>query len=294
LERVNQVYQAADIEIRFDQVGAGPPLLLLHGFPQTRYACRLVAERLAKDFSLIVPDLPGYGESRFKGGDTQTIDNSKRHVANRLIEMMRHLGHNSFFVAGHDRGGRVGFRMAMDHPSVVSGFAALDVIPTIDVWESMDAKAAIKGFHWPFLAQPYPIPERLIERDPETFIGFFLQTWGGAGDWLTPEARHRYINQYRDAAVAHAACEDYRAGATVDWEQDTADRVVERKLQCPTLMIWNSGYLKSDWESLHRIWQRWCARDPQIIELPCGHFVMEEMPDAAADALKGFFNDLSE
>lgn len=143
MENLNQTHAADDMEIIFDQVGKGPPLLLLHGFPQTRYACRLVAERLKDCFTLIVPDLPGYGDSVFNADPTDAIDNSKRRIANRLVEMMRALGHSTFFVAGHDRGGRVGFRMAMDHPSVVSGFAALDVVPTIKVWEGMGAKAVM-------------------------------------------------------------------------------------------------------------------------------------------------------
>ena len=294
IDESGRIFAHEDLRIVYDRVGSGPPLLLLHGFPQDRYACRGLVERLKADFTLVVPDLPGYGESRFTQGEPGApIDNSKRRIADAVRRLMASLGYDDFYLAGHDRGGRVGFRLAMDRPEGVRAYAALDIIPTIDVWEAMDARAAIGSFHWPLMARPYPIPDRMILAAPDVFIGHLLDSWAGGPEVFDAATRRRYIDRYRDPAVVYASCEDYRAGADADWTHDAEDRRAGRRLSCPTMMIWNSRFIRAERRKLEATWSAWCAQPPKIVELDCGHFVMEEMPDAAATAIATFFRDAS-
>lgn len=278
-------------KIHYARAGNGPPVLLLHGYPQTHYAWRLVAGDLARHFTVILPDLPGYGQS--KGPSPEAAENgySKRNMARILVAFMSTLGFERFYLAGHDRGGRVGYRMCLDHPDRVLRFAPVDIVPTAEVWEAMGAEQAIGAHHWAFLAQPRPVPELMIGAAPSTYIGYLLDLWAGDPAALDATARHQYISQFRNPSVVWATCEDYRAGATVDWEQDKEDRASGRKIHCPVHMLWGARYLKFDQEEVRAIWKRWCAGAVGVTGFPCGHFVMEEEPEACAETLLSFFSE---
>src|SRR6185437_215175 len=214
----------AEAEIFCRLGGSGPPLLLLHGYPQTHVCWHRVAPRLMRQFSLVIPDLRGYGASRGPRPDPEHRGQSKRAMAKDMAELMSALGHERFLLAGHDRGARVGFRLALDHAARVERFAALDIIPTLDVWETMDADKAPASYHWLFLAVPAPLPETLIAADPDFYIRHLLDRWVGRPDALHPLAVDAYLRQFHDAAVVAATCEDYRAGASIDRREDGADR----------------------------------------------------------------------
>jgi len=267
--------------------GAGPPLLLLHGYPQTHVAWHRVAPILARQFTLILPDLRGYGQSRGPAPDAGHRRYSKRAMAQDMAALMTALGHERFRLAGHDRGARVGYRLCLDHPERVERFAAIDIIPTLDMWEGMNADKAIASYHWTFLAVPAPVPERLIGADPEFYIGHLLERWTGRRDALDPAAVAAYLGQFRDPAVIAATCGDYRAGATVDRADDAEDRRRGRKIACPVLVLWGRGYLSSKTGSPLAVWRNW-ADDVCEVALDCGHFVAEEKPEEAAQALLSF------
>lgn len=270
--------------------GHGEPLLLLHGFPQTHRIWRRVAAHLADQFTLIMPDLPGYGES---GGPLPSADSaaySKRAVAAALREMMALLGHEQFFLAGHDRGARIAYRMALDTPAAVRQLALLDIVPTLEAWEAMTAGSALASHHWLFLAAPAPVPENLISADPDTYIGHLLDQWAGNPAALDANDRRAYIDQYRKKSVVAASCADYRAGATLDWAHDAVDRDRGNRIKCPTLVLWGTEYLGKMKESPAQVWRRWCEH-LEVHELPCGHFLAEEAPAQCAQLMRSFFKD---
>jgi haloacetate dehalogenase len=270
--------------------GTGPPLLLLHGYPQSHVMWHAVAPRLRTHFTLVMPDLRGYGESTGPPPDPQHLGYSKRAMAGDMGAIMTALGHGQFLLAGHDRGGRVGYRLALDHPERVRRFAALDILPTLDVWERMDKDSALRTYHWLFLAQPAPLPERLIGRDPEFYLRHLLDRWAGRSDALDPAAVAEYVRHFRKPSVIEAGCEDYRAGATVDLEHDRADRAAGRQLRYPTLVVWARRYLATKAASPVAVWRAWGA-DVREVALDCGHFVAEEQPEACAVALREFFSE---
>ena len=199
------------------------------------------------------------------------------------------LGHERFFVAGHDRGARVGYRLALDRPDAIARLAVLDVVPTLDMWEGMSRDLALGSYHWLFLAQPAPLPERLIGRDPDFYLHHLLDRWGAPGA-LDPLAVAHYERHFRKASVIQAACEDYRAGATVDLEDDRADRKRGQTVGCPMLLVWGRRYLPAKSESPLNVWRLW-AGDVREVGLDCGHFVAEERPDECAAALEQFFGE---
>ena len=269
--------------------GEGPPLLLLHGYPQTHVAWHAVAGRLSQGFALIIPDLPGYGDSQGPAPDPEHRNYAKRTTANSMVELMSELGHESFLLAGHDRGGRVAYRLTLDHPERVERLAVLDIVPTLDVWEAMDWKEALETYHWPFLAQPAPLPERLIGNDPDFYIKHLLDRWIQDGNTLDPDAAEAYLKQFHKASVIAATCADYRAGASQDIEHDRQDRMAGRRISCPLLAIWGRGYLKSSEGSPADSWKAW-ADDVTEAALDCGHFIAEEEPEACAAELERFFS----
>ena len=278
----------AEAEIYLRLGGKGPPLLLLHGYPQTHLAWARIAPALAQRFTLVLPDLRGYGRSAGPAPDAAHRNYSKRAMARDMVEVMEALGFARFRLAGHDRGARVGYRLCLDHPERVERFAALDIIPTLDVWDEMDADKAIGSYHWPFLAVPAPVPERLIGADPGFYIEHLLRRWAGRRDALDPDAVADYIAQFRNPAVLAATCEDYRASASIDREDDRADRAAGRRIACPVLVLWGRFYLSNKTASPLAVWRRW-ADDVEEVSLPCGHFLAEEEPEACADALLRFF-----
>ncbi len=277
-----------EAEIFLRSGGSGPPLLLLHGYPQTHVAWHRVAPRLMRHFTVICPDLRGYGESRGPAPDPEHRHYAKRAMARDMAALMTALGYERFLLAGHDRGARVGFRLCLDAPERVERFAALDIIPTLDVWEQMDAEKALASYHWSFLAVPAPVPERLIGADPDFYIRHLLDRWVGRPDALHEQAVAAYLRQFHDPAVIAATCADYRAGATVDRDDDAEARRQGRKIACPVLVLWGRRYLSSKTTSPAAVWRGWAA-DVREIALDCGHFLAEEAPDDCAAALAGFF-----
>uniref|UniRef100_UPI0005779698 alpha/beta fold hydrolase n=1 Tax=Bradyrhizobium genomosp. III TaxID=2683271 RepID=UPI0005779698 len=270
--------------------GGGPPLLLLHGFSETHVMWHQVAPELAKHFTLIIADLPGYGWSDMPESDALHIPYSKRAMAKAMVEVMERLGHVHFALAGHDRGGRVSYRLALDHPGRLSKLAVLDILPTYNYWERMNRAYALKIYHWTFLAQPYPLPETLISSNGEFFLRFKMasQTRSRTLDAIDPRALEHYIAPFRDPARVHAMCEDYRAGAYFDYDLDKADFEAGKKITIPMLALWgNAGVAQAAATPLDT-WQQWATN---VVGMPVdsGHFLTEENPDVTAQALREFF-----
>jgi haloacetate dehalogenase len=270
--------------------GNGPPLLLVHGYPQTKAMWHKVAPGLAERFTVVATDLRGYGASSRPPAGDDHAGYSKRRMAADLIEVMAALGFHRFAVAGHDRGGRVAYRMALDHPERVTRLAVLDIVPTYEQFAAVDRQAALGSFHWYFLAQPPPFPERLIGADPEYFIRHMLGSWTGTPGHFTDEALAEYVRCFKDPEVIHASCEDYRAGAFVDCQLDQADLEAGRRISCPVLAIWGEKGRPHKRRQVMETWQRWAA-DVRGEGLPCGHFLAEEAPDATRAALERFFGE---
>ena len=271
-------------EIAMVQGGAGSPMLLLHGYPQNHVIWHKVAPRLAQNFTLVIPDLRGYGDSSKPPTDADHLPYSKRAMALDMVEVMSALGFNRFDVVGHDRGARVTYRLALDHPERVRRAAVLDIIPTIEQFERADRFAARAFYHWYFLAQPAPFPETLIGKDPDYFFDHVMQSLRGS-DNFSPEALEAYRKSFRDPGVIHASCEDYRAGMTCDCKFDEADRAAGHKLTMPLLALWGTRGRRG--ASLLDIWKLW-ATDVRGEGLDCGHFIPEEAPDALTLHLLSF------
>ncbi|MDX2101107.1 MAG: alpha/beta hydrolase [Alphaproteobacteria bacterium] len=262
--------------------GSGPPLVLLHGFPQTRTCWHAVAPQLTDRFTVFCPDLRGYGRSDKPPGDPAHQTYSKRQMARDIVAMMAALGHKQFALAGHDRGGRVGYRLALDHPGVVTRLFLLDILPTAEMWRQMDAGRAHGSYHWLWLAQPAPLPETLLAGAPAAFLDHTLRTWAGPGFAFDPAALADYHACFADPAALHAQCEDYRAGFTTDRTDDEADRGV-RRITCPTSLLCGAHYGVAR-RNLLAIWQDW-AEMVDCHVLPTGHFLAEEAPEAVAEWL---------
>jgi haloacetate dehalogenase len=261
--------------------GSGPPLLLLHGHPETHAMWHRVAPALAERRTVVAADLRGYGDSSKPSSAPDHEPYSKRAMARDQVELMGHLGFDRFDVAGHDRGGRVGYRMALDRPDRVERLAVLDIVPTLEMWERMDARLALENWHWLFLAQPEPFPERLIGFDVD---GYYFRS---GRERFDPRALEAYLRALRDPATIRAICEDYRAGATFDRELDARDRAAGRRISCPVLVLWSA---REDLDPLDplSIWRAW-ASDVRGRGLDCGHFIAEEEPLDTIEAFLGFF-----
>lgn len=265
--------------------GSGPPVLLLHGYPQTRMAWHAVAPVLARRFTVVVPDLRGYGRSDKPAGDAAHLLYSKRQMARDQLATMAALGFERFMVAGHDRGGRVAYRLALDAPHAVSRLAVIDILPTADVFEG-GPDSAMKLFHWFLLAQPHPLPETLINGRSDEFLAWLFERWAGPGWRPHPAAWADALESFRDPATVHATCEDYRAGWAVDRQLDLADRG-QRRIEAPVLALWGRDGAVGQGRPLD-VWRPWC-RHVVGQALPGGHFVPEESPAEAAAALAEFF-----
>jgi haloacetate dehalogenase len=267
--------------IRVRHGGDGPPLLLLHGHPQTHVTWHRVAPRLAEDFTVVAIDLRGYGESSKPPTTPDHEPYSKRAMARDGLAVMRELGFERFCVAGHDRGGRCAYRMALDHPERVLKLAVLNIIPTAEAFRRADMAFGLGFWHWFFLAQPYDLPERLLGADPDAYY------YRAAEDFFAPEALEAYRRAVRDPETIHAMCEDYRAGATLDFEHDEADRG-RRRIACPVLVLWGGRDQLEEWYDVLGIWREW-AEDVRGRALDAGHFLPEEAPDETYAELRAFF-----
>lgn len=266
--------------------GSGPPLLLLHGFPQTRLTWKAVAPHLLDQFTLVIPDLRGYGRSDKPYGDPAHHAYSKRVMARDQIAVMQGLGFTRFNVAGHDRGGRVAYRMALDAPECVEKLAVLDIIPTRDAWQAT-GDAAMNLFHWTFLAQPDELPEMLLRERSREFVLWLMRRWAAEGFHFDRTALEDYLECGTTIAGFHAACEDYRAGASVDCACDDADHGAGNKLRMPLLVLWGERAAVNKANPLD-VWRRW-ADDVVGFSAPCGHFVPEEAVDFTVNAFRDFF-----
>lgn len=269
--------------------GEGPALFLLHGYPQSGVIWHRVAPRLAEHFRLIICDLRGYGSSSVPADEPENFSFSKRAMAGDIIDIADQLGLDRLLYCGHDRGGRVGYRLALDHPERVEKLIAIDIVPTYDMWHRLTRDLAMKTFHWSFLAQPAPWPEEMIGRDPTGWLDHKLALWGGSGDLgiFAPEALAHYRAAFSEPARLHATCEDYRAGAGYDLAADEADRTAGRRITCPTAVFWGERGIPSKTGGPLGIWQDWCD-DVVGHALPSGHFPAEECPEETIAAILGF------
>jgi haloacetate dehalogenase len=270
--------------------GSGPPLLLLHGYAQTNVMWHRMAPALAERFTLIIADLPGYGWSAAPQSGPDHAPYNKRAMAAAMVELMQQLGHVRFRLAGHDRGGRVGYRLALDHPGRLEQLALLDIVPTYAMWRDIDARLAYRIWHWTFLALPPPFPETVIGKDPVAFWDGKTGSGTKARDLspFDPRALAHYRAFFQDPSRIHATCEDYRAGRTVDLAADEADRAAGNKITCPLLVLWGETGIPSETKSPLQTWRDW-ATDVRGHAVDCGHYLPEENPDDTAAALLSFF-----
>ena len=269
--------------------GDGPPLVLLHGFPETGVMWHRLAPALAERFTVVVPDLRGYGWSSAPtshGGENYT----KRAMGTDVVALMEELGHARFALAGHDRGGRVAYRLALDHPGRLTRLALLDIVPTIEVWHSIE-RGEGGAQHWSFLAEPEPKPEKTIAENPDSYFLGLIRLWakGKTLQTFDPQAISAYRAAWGDPSRIHAFCEDYRAGASQDRIADEADLAAGKRIGCPTLILASGDYLvKPGQETPLSIWQRTFTPDAAGVTIPSGHFIAEEnAPDTLA-ALRQF------
>jgi haloacetate dehalogenase len=272
--------------------GAGPPVLLLHGFPQTHLMWRDVASRLAQRFTVVCADLRGYGRSRCPAPASGHASYSKRAMALDMAEVMRSLGIDRFSVAGHDRGARVAHRLAADHPDLIASLAVLDIVPTEAAWARADDRFARAYWPWSLLSQPEPLPERLLAGAPDAVVDNALSQWGSRQAAFSPAVRDAYVSALADPVRIHAICEEYRAAATIDRVHDQADRQVGRRITCPLLVLWSAGGPLDSWYEAAggplALWQE-CAGNVTGHAVGGGHFFPEERPGETADRLMAFF-----
>lgn len=272
--------------------GSGPPLLLLHGFPETHLMWRDVAALLSPRFHVVCADLRGYGQSSCPPSDPEHAPYSKRAMARDMVAVMRALGHESFAVAGHDRGGRVAYRLALDHPDRVTRLAVLDIVPTASAWQRADADFALAFWPWVLLAQDAPLPETILTAAPGALVDDALSAWGSSPDAFSADARDAYIATLRDPQHAHAICEEYRAAASLDREHDDADRARGHRIRCPLLALWSTGGSVDKWYADEggplALWREF-AENVEGGSIDGGHFFPEQNPRETAARLLQFF-----
>jgi haloacetate dehalogenase len=272
--------------------GSGRPLLLLHGFPETHVMWHRVAPALAEELTVVCADLRGYGSSGKPPSRADHAPYSKSIMARDLVRVMETQGFPRFSVAGHDRGGRVAYRMALDHPERIERLAVLDIVPTSEAFRRADVRFALAFWPWSLLAQSKPLPERLILADPEIVVDNALSEWGSDRSSFPAEVRSAYIEALRDPDSVHAICEEYRAAATIDFARDMEDRNADRRIACPTLVLWSAGSPLDTWYKEAGgplgIWRHWAV---EVTGRPIsgGHFFVEQNPGETLSELRSFF-----
>jgi haloacetate dehalogenase len=285
---VSRRINTAGAEIHLVTGGSGPPLLLLHGYPQTHAMWHKIAPRLAQRFTVVCPDLRGYGDSEKPEGGASHINYSKRAMAQDQVDVMQALGFARFAVAGHDRGGRVAHRMALDHANRVRRLVVLDISPTRLMFAHTDQAFATAYYHWFFLIQPFDLPERLIGADASYYLRRKLGGWSSGLQHFDPRALAEYERCFAVPATVHATCDDYRAAATIDLDHDAADGAA--RIHCPVLVLWGEkGVINRLFHPVDD-WKR-VADDVSGRALPCGHFLAEEAPDQTMNEMLAFLCD---
>jgi len=265
--------------------GSGPPLLLLHGYPQSHVMWHKIAPRLAQDFTVVAPDLRGYGDSGKPVGDPDHMNYSKRVMAQDQVDVMEALGFDQFLLVGHDRGARVSHRLTKDHPQRVQKLATLDIIPTRTMFQIVNQEMATNTYHWFFLIQPFDFPERVIGADADYFIRRGFERTKDSTQVFPPEALEEYVRCFCDPAAIHGTCEDYRAGASIDLVHDEAD--FDNKVSCPMLAMWSeTGYVGRTQDVLG-VWKDY-ATNVRGQSFTCGHYMAEEQPDEIYASIKAF------
>lgn len=269
--------------------GSGPPVLLVHGYPQTSAMWHRLAPVLAEDYRVIVPDMPGYGRSSVPAGGPERY--AKRRLAADMVALMEALGHPRFALAGHDRGARVGYRLALDQPDRLAALILLDIVPTGLIWRNFTAEHGLAFYHWLMLAQPEPLPEMLIGPDPVGFLDYTIASWTAAKDLsaFDPAALAEYRAAFSDPARINATCNDYRAGATIDRAHDEASLSQGETISVPALLLWGAAFKASGGRPPLDVWR---VLAPKITGSPidCGHFVCEEAPDAVLPHVARFLS----
>ncbi|EGF33693.1 putative hydrolase [Oxalobacteraceae bacterium IMCC9480] len=285
-------FSAADIEVNGVTIhcrhgGNGPPLLLLHGFPQTHLIWHKIADRLAEHYTLVMPDLRGYGDSSKPPGEADHANYSKRVMAQDMVDLMTALGHRKFHLCAHDRGARVAHRLALDHPQAVRKLMLIDIAPTLTMYDATDQTFATLYYHWFMLIQPAPLPETLIGNSAEFFLTFTLGGWGSGGSgFIDAEAMAEYRRCFCTPAAIHAACEDYRASAGIDLEHDR----LPEKIACPLHLIWGErGVVGRLFQPLAN-WQEKCSAPVTGSAFAAGHFIPEQSPELLLAEMLDFFS----
>ncbi len=289
LEQFTQaVLEVNGVSINLRHGGNGPPLLLLHGFPQTQVIWHEVADELARHFTLVMPDLRGYGDSSKPPGDADHGNYAKRVMAQDMHEVMQALGYGAYFVCAHDRGARVAHRLALDYPAAVKKLMLLDISPTLTMYEATDMRFATLYYHWFMLIQPAPLPETLIGNNSKFFLDTTLGGWGSAGAaFMDAGARAEYERCFSGPEAIHAACEDYRAAATIDLEHDRADAA--QKIDCPVYVAWGESGVVGKLFRPIADWQAKCRQTVVGRAFPAGHFIAEQAPALLLAEMTAFF-----
>jgi len=279
---------AAGKTFRLRRGGAGPPLLLLHGNPQTHAMWHKVAPVLARRFTVICPDITGYGFSAKPAVSTDHAPYAKRAMAADMLALMQGLGHARFAVVAHDRGARVAHRLALDAPDAVAKLCVMDIVPTLHHFETADMAFGMGYYHWFFLAQPHPKPERMILRDVEDWFDLHTSREPKDKGFFHPEARADYLAALREPGTVEAICEDYRAAATIDLEHDRASRAAGDRLRCPLLTLWGAKGKIGAWYDAIAVWRAYAAGPVEGAAVASGHYLAEEAPDEVLGRLDAF------
>lgn len=278
-----------DGALRLRLGGSGPPLLLLHGNPQTHAMWHAIAPVLARRFTVVCPDLRGYGGSHKPPATPDHAPYAKREMARDMVELMEDLGHRRFLVGGHDRGARVAHRLALDFPDRVERLAVLDIVPTLEHFERTDMGFALGYYHWFWFAQPHPFPEELIGAAPEVWFHAHVRRDGEPPGFFHPEALADYLAAARTPEAITGMCEDYRAAATVDLVHDRASRAAGQRVQCPMLVLWGAQGRIGGWYDALAIWRQYCTADVQGGPVNSGHYLPEEAPGEVLERFERFF-----
>ena len=275
--------------IRLRHGGSGPPLLLLHGNPQTHAMWHKVAPRLAEKYAVYCPDLRGYGGSFKPPATPDHAPYAKKEMAKDMVALMAHFGHEKFLVAAHDRGARVAHRLAIDHPERVLKLAVLDIIPTLEHFERADMKMALGYYHWFWFAQPHPFPEVIINAAPEAWFTAHTSREPKPPGFFNADALADYLACARNPEMIRGMCEDYRAAATIDLEHDRASRAAGAKVRCPMLVLWGKKAKIEAWYDAPAIWRQYCANEVKGASVNSGHYLAEEAPQEVLEHLEEFF-----